>query len=180
MRLSTKPKFFLFDAGPIIELHRTGLWRDVLDRADIVVPRVIAEREAEYWVREDNSRRPINVLADAESERLTVRDCDEAELRETLELFDRTVQQSVDPGELHALALLRGWQGNPLPAFCSADRMAIVCLCLLGFSDAAVSLEGLLGAVGFTVRLDRRFTTTKMMEWVADGRRRSLQDSGLA
>jgi hypothetical protein len=178
--MSTKPKFFLLDAGPIIELHRIGLWRDVLDRADIVVPRVIAEKEAEYWVREDNSRRPIDVLGDAESGRLTIRDCDEAELRETLELFDRAVQQSVDPGELHALALIRRWQGDPVPAFCSADRMAIVCLCLLGFSDAAASLEELLRAVGFTVRLGRRFTTAKMTEWVADGRRRSLQDSGLA
>ncbi len=128
--MSTKPKFFLLDAGPIIELHRLGLWDKVLDRAEIVVPRVIAEVEAEYWVREDNSKRPINTLADCKAGRLTVLDCEQAELRRTLELFDRTAQQSVDGGELHALTLLRCWRDESVPAFCSADRMAIVCLCL--------------------------------------------------
>ena len=77
--MSSKPKFFLLDAGPIIELHRLDHWNHVLDRAEIVVPRVIAEREAEYWVREDNSRRPINTLPDAEAGRLTILDCEEVE-----------------------------------------------------------------------------------------------------
>lgn len=74
------PKFFLLDAGPIIELHKLGRWKDVLDRAEIFVPRVIAEVEAAYWVREDNSRQPINTLSDAEAGRLTILDCEEAEL----------------------------------------------------------------------------------------------------
>ncbi len=177
--MSTKPKFFLLDAGPIIELHRLGLWDKVLDRAEIVVPRVIAEVEAEYWVREDNSKRPINTLADCKAGRLTVLDCEQAELRRTLELFDRTAQQSVDGGELHALTLLRCWRDESVPAFCSADRMAIVCLCLLGFSEAALSFEGLLSAVGLTAQLERRFTEPEMTRWVEDGRRRYLQRSGL-
>jgi len=178
--MSTKPKFFLLDAGPIIKLHRLGLWHKVLDRAEVYVPRVIAEVEAVYWVREDNSRHPIDALADSEAGRLTVLDCDEAELRYTLELFDRTAQQSVDGGELHALTLLRSWQGEPIPAFCSADRMAIVCLCLLGFSESAMSVEGLLSAVGLTAPLERRFTNAEMSRWVEEGRRRYLLRSGLA
>jgi len=178
--MSSKPKFFLLDAGPIIELHRLGMWDKVIDKAEIVVPRVVAEREAEYWVREDNSRHSINVLADAESQRLTVLDCEETELRETFGLFDSAVQQSVDPGELHALTLLRLWQDDPTPSFCSADKMAIVCLCLLGFSDTAVSLEGLLARVGFTARLERRFSEQEMKRWVEDGRGRQAQGIGLA
>jgi len=107
--MSSKPKFFLLDAGPIIELHRLGRWNDVLDQTEIFVPRVIAENEAKYWIREDNSTRAINTLSDAEAGRLTVLDCDEVELRGTYELFDRVTQQSVDPGEAHALTLLRCW-----------------------------------------------------------------------
>jgi hypothetical protein len=178
--MSTRPKFFLLDAGPIIELHRLGLWGQALERAEIVVPRVIAEREAEYWVREDDSRHPINVLADAESPRVTVLDCDEVELRETLGVFDPAVQQSVDPGELHALTLLRVWREDPLPAFCSADRMAIVCLCLLGLSHSAVSLEELLASIGFSVRLEHRFKRNAMDRWLAEGRERHVQGIGLA
>ena len=77
--MSTKPKFFLLDAGPIIELHKLGRWNDVLDRAEIIVPRVIAESEAKYWIREDNSTRAINTLSDAEAGRLTILDCEEVE-----------------------------------------------------------------------------------------------------
>jgi hypothetical protein len=177
--MSSKPKIFLLDAGPIIELHRLGRWSQVVDRAEIVVPRVIAESEAEYWVREDNSRRPINTMADADAGRLMVLDCDQVELGCTLELFDRVTQQSIDPGELHALTLLRCWQGEPIPAFCSGDRMAIVCLCLLGFSESAVSVEELLSAVGLAATLKRQFTKSAMTAWIDEGRRRYLQRSGL-
>jgi hypothetical protein len=178
--MSSKLKFFLLDAGPIIEPHRLDLWHAALDRTDIFVPRVVAETEAEYWVREDDSRHPINALADGEAGRLTIVDCDQADLRETFDLFDHAVQQSVDPGELHALTLLRLWDDQPMPAFCSADKMAMVCLCLLGFSEAAVSLEDLLAGIGFTVHLERRFTRQEMERWVADGRRRKAQGLGLA
>jgi len=178
--MSSSPKFFLLDAGPIIELHKLDRWYDVLDQAEIIVPRVIAESEAKYWIREDDSTRPNNTLSDAEAGRLTVLDCDEVELRHTLDLFDRVTQQSVDPGELHALTLLRCWQDEPRPAFCCADRMAIVCLCLLGFSDSAVSVEELLSTVGLIAPLKRQFTTSAMTAWVEEGRRRYLQRSGLA
>lgn len=178
--MPSKPKFFLLDAGPIIELHRLGLWPDVLARAEVIVPRVIAEREARYWVRDDDSVHEIDVLTDADAGRLSVLDCGNADLRETLQFFDAAVQQSVDPGELHALTLLRLWQEEPYPEFCSADRMAIVCLCLLGYSDTAVSLEALLSRIGFTAPLDRRFTETEMKSWVEDGRRRKTQGEGLA
>jgi hypothetical protein len=152
----------------------------MLDRAEIVVPRVIAEKEAEYWVREDGSKRPIEILKDRNRGGLSILDCDQDELRNTLELFDRSVQQSVDPGELHALTLLRCWCEEPLPRFCSADRMAIVCLCLLGFPDAAVSLESLLTSVGFTIELKARFKTTALERWLTDGRQRKMQSQGLA
>lgn len=87
--------------------------------------------------------------------------------------------QSVDPGELHALTLLRCWHGEPVPAFCSGDRMAIVCLCLLGYSDVAVSVEELLSAIGLTGTVKRQFTKPAMAAWVEEGRRRYMQRSGL-
>lgn len=178
--MSSKPKFFLLDAGPIIALHRLELWGRVLDRAEICVPRVIAEHEAEYWVREDDSRQPINTLADAEAGRLAVLDCNEGELRETLELFDRAVQQSIDPGELHALTLLRCWPDQPRPRFCSGDKMAVVCLCLLGYSASAISVEALLSAVGLSAELKFQFSEKAMEGWVTEGKRRRLQGEGLA
>jgi hypothetical protein len=34
MPMISKPKFFLLDAGPIIELDRLGRWNDVLGRSE--------------------------------------------------------------------------------------------------------------------------------------------------
>ena len=44
-----KPRFCLLDAGPVIELHRLGLWEGLMERADLVIPSVVAFREAEFW-----------------------------------------------------------------------------------------------------------------------------------
>lgn len=178
--MSTKAKFFLLDAGPIIELHRLGLWQAVIERAEIAIPRVIAEHEAMFWVREDDSFMEIAALADGDAGKLQLLDCDQVELRETLYLFDRVVQQSVDPGELHALTLLRLWETEPIPRFCSADKMAIVCLCLLGFSDQAISLEGLVSEVGLSQRLDWKHSQQAVDQWVSEGRRRRVQGEGMA
>ena len=178
--MSTKPKFFLLDAGPIIELHRLGLWDTVIERAEIAIPRVIAEHETKFWVREDNSFIPIAALADGDAGKLQLLDCDQAELRETLCHFDRAVQQSVDPGELHALTLLRLWEGEPIPRFCSADRMAVVCLCLLGFSDQAASLERLVAEVGLSQQLSWKYSQQAVDQWVSEGRRRRVQGEGLS
>jgi hypothetical protein len=78
-------------------------------------------------------------------------------------------------------------QGGEDAAWCNkvkkvspgTDWMAIVCFCLLGFSEAALSFEKLVSAVGLTAQLERRFTESEMTKWIEDGRRRYLQRSGL-
>jgi hypothetical protein len=59
--MPTRPKFFLLDAGPVIELHRLELWDAVLDRADVIVPRAIADHEADFSVRESGAIKDIRV-----------------------------------------------------------------------------------------------------------------------
>ena len=81
--MNTKPRFFLLDAGPVIELHRLGLWDQVVDRCELLVPSVVAHRESQYWVREDGSRASINLVEDAEAGRLRLLDCGQDELRAT-------------------------------------------------------------------------------------------------
>lgn len=178
--MSTKPKFFLLDAGPIIELHQQGLWRKVVERAELVIPRVVAEREVQFCRRDDGQISPISLTEDEQAGRVTILDCEPSDLRVTFELFDTAVQQSVDPGELHALTLLRIWEGEPLPRFCSADRMAVICLCLLGFADQASSLEGLLIEIGLGCTLHRKYSVKALEGWVNEGRRRRLLHDGLA
>jgi hypothetical protein len=63
----------------------------------------------------------------------------------------------IDTGELESLTLLRLWEGKP-PPFCTADGMAVVGLCLLGFSHLAISLESLLTRFGLGRKLSWRFS----------------------
>lgn len=178
--MSTRPRYFLLDAGPVIELHRLGLWSDVLQRCEIVVPEIIARREARYWLREDGSVPLIDVMSDADAGRVTLYECSPEDLHDTFALFDAVTRQSVDPGELHALTALRLWGHGHRPRFCSADRMAVVCLCLLGFADLGVSLEEILGDVGLGRQLDRQYRRLTLADWVAEGRERRMRGQGLA
>ena len=136
--MSTKPKYFLLDAGPVIELHRLGLWDEVTDRCDLVIPSVVAYRESQFWVREDGSHHAIDPTASKDYGRLTV------------------------------------------PRFCCADRMAVICLCLLRFSSLAVSLEEVLSEIGLGCALQSKFTDAALAKWVDEGKDRLIRGEGLA
>ncbi len=173
-----KPKFFLLDAGPVIELHRLALWQAVAERAELIVPAYVAGQETQYWKREDGSRPVIELGSDAAAGSITLADCDAAELLTTMNLFDTAIQQSIDAGELHALVLLRRWTDEESPRFCTGDRMATVALCLMGFARRAVALEMLLGELGLNHAVRAQFSSARMELWLRDGQLRRLQSMG--
>jgi hypothetical protein len=175
-----KPRFFLLDAGPVIALHSFGLWHEVTRSCDLVLPRVVATAETLFWRASSGERIPIDVVADARANRIVLLDCAPADLQGTLHLFDRATRGSVDPGELHALTQLRLWSGEDRPRFCSSDRMAVICLCLLGFSDLALSLESLLEEAGLGRAVEWKHSTRAVETWVREGIRRRLTGEGLA
>jgi hypothetical protein len=175
-----KRRFFLLDAGPVIALHSLGLWDEVTRRCELVVPRVIAVAETLFWKSETGERVPIDIIADAAAGRLKLMDCEPADLRDTFLMFDRATQESVDPGELHALTQLRLWAGEDKPRFCSSDRMAVICLCLLGLSNLPISLEELLIDIGLGRGVEWKYSSAAIKEWVQDGKRWRLTGQGLA
>jgi hypothetical protein len=175
-----KQRFFLLDAGPVIALHSLGLWNEVTRRCELVVPRVIAVAETLFWKSETGERVPIHIVADAAAGRLELLDTEPADLRDTLLRFDRATQESVDPGELHAPTQLRLWVGEDKPRFCSSDRMDVICLCLLGLSDLAISLEELLIDIGLGRGVEWKHSSAAIKQWVQDGRRRHVTGQGLA
>jgi hypothetical protein len=177
--MSTRPKYFLLDAGPIIELHRQGLWAKVVDACDLVLPAVVVEHEALHWESGAGVGRPIDVSADIESGRVTVLEGRAEGETAVLERLDDLVRQRLHAGELEAIGLLATWPDEEIPEFCTADKMAVVALCLLGMASVPVSLEQLLSRVGFSPGLHVRFSTRKMSEWLDEGRLRFIQGTGL-
>ncbi|GEM_PF-1024465 len=177
--MPTRPKFFLLDAGPVIELHRLGVWERIVETCDLLVPRHIALEEARFWVHEDGSIHAIHLQRDIEAGRIRAPEAEPETVIEILNIFDPVMREGVDAGELAALAILMDWPGEERPVFCTGDRLATVALCLLGFSELAVSLEELLDNLGLSREPRRQFRRGKMDAWVKEGTERRLRGEGL-
>lgn len=178
--MTTAPKLYLLDAGPVIELHRIGRWSQVVSRCDVIVPQYIAETETRFFRTADRSVHTIDLGSEIAKGRIAAPDVDAPRLQQILERFDYATRDGIDTGEAHALALLdAAVQDEPSPAFCSGDQLAVIAACLLGFHQQIVSLESLLGAVGLTAEVQPQYTTEVLDRWLAEGRRRSVTREGL-
>lgn len=174
-----KSLVFLLDAGPVIRLHELGLWDGVVERAELVLPGTVARQEAHFFT-DAEGRKTIDLLAQSSTGAVQVKDADAVDLERTADLFDASIRESVDPGELEALTLIRLWD-SPRPRFCTADRLATIALCLLGFADSAVSLERLLEDVGLGNPVGlRRYSEAELQRWLKEGRLRRMTGQGLA
>jgi hypothetical protein len=174
-----RPRLFLLDAGPIIELHRLGLWEKVVGRTELMIPSIVAGQEAEFWDSGEGIGKPIDLGQSIASGSIKIVEADAKMLAETLDQFDPSLVASVHSGELEALALINTWQDETLPSFCTGDRLATVALCLMGHSNLAVSLEELLKRAGLQGPLRRQFLRRSLACWVKEGRRRYIAGEGL-
>jgi hypothetical protein len=178
--MSGKPRLFLFDAGPIIGLHELGLWESLLDRAEVVVPALIADKETIFWRAEEGVGHPINLRGDEAKGLLEIRSTDAAAVAAVLERFDPVMRERIDPGEAEAITLLDSWEGQS-PELCTADGAAARAACVLGFSESIVALEEVLRRVGLARRgLASKYSIRKMRQWLEQGRQMRLRGEGLA
>ena len=174
-----KPRICLLDAGPVIELHRLGIWEAVVDRTLLIVPSIVAREEALFWDSGEGIGRAINLVPLIESGTIEEIAADIDQLTATKALFDPSLVDSIHAGELEALSILRTWPDDDRPAFCTGDRLATIALCLLGFSTLAVSLEELLDRIGLGRELGRPFQRDMMKAWIEEGTQRLLRGEGL-
>lgn len=177
--MPTRPKFFLLDAGPVIELHRLSIWPEVTARAEIVLPGKVLDDEVVFWDAGDGVGHPIHLQDSLDAGRIAVARAEPTDLASVAASFDPTVRERVDAGELEAITVLVR-SATPAPEFCTADRMAAVALCLLGRSGLLVSLQRLLERIGLGRQLQWRFSEQAMTQWREEGRTRHLAGEGIA
>jgi hypothetical protein len=178
--MSGTPKLYLLDAGPVIGLHELGLWGALLDRAEVIVPAIVADREAHFWDDGEGARRAIGLRADEAARRVRIIGADAAAVAQTLSRFDLVMRQRIDAGEAEAITLLCHCE-DETPQFCTADRAAVRAACLLGFGDRVISLEAILRRVGLDrPHLADRYSEKRVRQWVAEGREQRLCGQGLA
>lgn len=178
--MSGKPRLFLLDAGPVIGLHELGLWHELLERAQVIVPAVVADKEVVFWDDGGGVGRPIDLRGDEAAGRLQICCADAATVASVLGHFDSVMRERIDPGEAEAIALLHCWEGD-LPEFCTADGAAVRAACLLALADRIVSLEAVLRRVGLDPpKLATKYGEKKVRKWVAEGRQMRVRGEGLA
>lgn len=85
----TKFKLLILDAGVVIRLHEFGIWKQVLDKCDVHLSRIVAEKEVLFEPGDEGGYGDdIDLSADISSEKVHVFDVSASELRSFRDQFD--------------------------------------------------------------------------------------------
>jgi len=177
-----KPQSLLPDAMIVIDLHRLGLWREMCEHYEVIVPSIIAHEAHWYWDPELGQRCEIDLQAEASAGRIRIAEASAEQMNQLLTLFDCLMQGALHPGEQEALALLYARQIENCWG-CSADQAAVKALILLEMGQAGASLERALQEAGLLNRagkLDGHCTEACYQRWVNEARVDRIQGRGLA
>ncbi len=152
---TTKPRCVLLDANVVIESHELGVWEELRAGYRLTVPATVSRREALFYFA---GRRKVRVDLPGQIRRSDIDEL-EASVEELADLygtFESWFLDTLDPGELEALALLKAGRATGC-SFCTSDAPAIKALVMLGMSNWGVSLETLLSRIGLTKKFKTQF-----------------------
>jgi len=168
----------VLDAVVIIKVHELGIWDELVERAQIVVPATVVKDEAFYFDTGQGSRRyPINLGNHINSGKIIEEAASMEELKNLQDDFDEITLQGLDPGEYEALAIIKsGRLGEVL--FCTSDKAAIRALALMGCSQHGISLEELLKKIGLQKPLEHQYTKDFFEEHLSRGQQDRIMGIG--
>jgi hypothetical protein len=182
MRMKTiKPKLVLLDANIIIYLHELGIWSEIIERVEIIIPSIIFNDEAAFYRSKDNNKLPIKIdlAKNLNDGKIILCEAEAMEMIELKTVFNPGFAESIHDGEAEALAILKRKVKTDLK-FCTADYFAIQALAMLGFSEHGISLEVLLSAIGFQKIIKYRYTEKCLQDQLRIGCQNRITGSGLA
>lgn len=175
----TEKRCFLVDANVIVHAYKIEVWGNMLAEAEIVTARSIVQDEAKFY-RENQKKVMIDLPELAEGGKLDVVDPSIHQIKKVNEKFDDLFIERIHEGERDILAYLFN-AGDEELAFCSADRVALKALAMLGMGNLGISLEKILEIIGYQKsNLVRQYTKTYMGECLEEGRQNRITGSGLA
>lgn len=155
----------LLDADVIIDLHRLGVWDQVVKRNQVSIPSIVLREEAFYYDDEQGIRHEIDIIKDAGTAFQEI-SATAVGMRDFIERFDSDVQEELHNGELEALTIL---QGDRDILFCTSDKMAIKAIAIMGSSSQGISLEELLTACGISKKLGYKHTKEYFRKYISEG-----------
>ena len=174
---TTKPRCVLLDANIVIVAHELGIWDSLKNAYKITLPAVVSRREALFYFK-DNQKIQIRL-----SEQIITHEIDEIEgtveeLSELVSLFEPWFLDTLDPGELEALALIHSERVNNI-TFCTGDGPAIKALVMIGATGLGISLESALNKIGLTKKLQNQYTEQYYKKCCNEGGLNLVQGIGI-
>lgn len=100
----------LLDADVIIDLHRLGIWEQIVKRNQVKISSIILRQEVYFYEDEQGKRHNIDLLKDAgiKFQELSI---EVTIMRDFIKQFDRNIQEELHPGELEALSIIQDDKG---------------------------------------------------------------------
>lgn len=155
----------LLDADVIIDLHRLGIWEQIIKGNQVKISSIILRDEAYFYEDEHGKRHNFDLLKDA-GIKFQEASIEAVAMRVFIEQFDRNIQEELHPGELEALSII---QNDKSLHFCTSDKMAIKVIAIIGSSSQGISFEELLKTSGITKKLEYKHTNEYFKKYLREG-----------
>lgn len=148
------------DADVIIELHKLGYWKSIVESYDIKIAGKVFG-EAHFYENSSGRMLPTDLPTNKANHEIEVFDLDAIDLNPLLNECRRIKAPEIDDGERESIAAIFT-EKYPDCKLCLIDRAAITCTVMVGRGGQCLSVENLLKNIGIatslTVKLtDRRF-----------------------
>ena len=69
-----KFRLLLLDANIVIELHKLGLWEEVVKKYSVTLTSTVACYEAKYWEDEEKRQHPFDLAQDIEKGKIACKE----------------------------------------------------------------------------------------------------------
>lgn len=109
---TTKPQCVLLDANVVIKAHELGVWLQLTERYELILPGTVIRDEARYFKTARRVRKPIRLqelLAKGEIAELSA---SAEELASVYAIFASWFLETLDPGEANGVGLAQSKQGT--------------------------------------------------------------------
>lgn len=169
---TTKRLCVLSDANVIIEAHALGIWDSLVTQCRMFTTQYIEKNEARYFKSKQRIK-SISLKEQIKNGAITILAATHEDTDRLYKTFESQFINSLDPGEIEALALVRAGKVNHA-RFCTGDGPAITALAMLGRSDLGISFERLLERIGL------RSLKSKLSFWYTQGYfKRHIEKGGI-
>jgi len=169
----------LLDANVVIKAHELGIWLQLTERYELILPATVIRDEARYFKTAKRIRKPIRMQELVAKGEITELGATAEELANMVSIFASWFLQTLDLGETEALSLLKTNRATGA-YFCTSDAPAIRALAMMAMSEQGISMETLLAKVGLKKNLERQYTEDFFCTNIRLGQIARITGEGLA